>query len=174
MNNARDELIEKIRKLSSRADLCSGPEKDAAVSMVIKLMNKYNISDADLSEKETCLEWFKYKNDTENRILQQIIYMTLGNVSVYQGGRSRKIAVYCTVSERLEIEIAFDFYKKAFIKELETFMTAFYHKNRLFPPPDKIDADADSEKTSLSKRDILKIAQMMEGMDEHILNKMIE
>ena len=119
-------------------------------------------------------EWFRYKDNLQRRLLNQIIYMILGNVDKYQraGGRHKLVGVYCTAAQRIEIEMNFEFFRNAMEKELETFYTAFCNKNRLFPPEEMA-----REKTSedeISNLEALKIGMMMEGMERHTIKKMIE
>ncbi len=173
MKNTQAALIEKIRKLAVRADRCFGPEKEAAAIMLEKMMNKYGITEADLEEEATCLEWFKYKDELQKRLLNQVLYMVLGARETYRrkDGRGKQIAVYCTAAERIEIEITYDFFKRAMLEEIETFFGAFCIKNNIYPSPDK--PRADTEEPELTDEEILKLTYMLRGMERHTLRQMI-
>ena len=165
-------LIEKIRTLIIRADRCSGPEKEAAENMIEHLMTTYGITSADIDDSTTNLEIFKYKDELHKKLLLQVIYMVMGDVGIYsRRGNSKQIAVNCTATERIEIEIALEFYKQAMQKELDIFFKAFCHKNSLFPPED---TNKNTEESELSKEDMAKLIFMSTGMDKHILNKMLQ
>ena len=176
MNNARAALIVKIKKLAILADQGYGEEKDAAANRLDCLMKKYGITEADLEEEKTTLEWFKYKDDLQKQLLAQVFYMVLGDRTTYKrkDGRGKARAVYCTAAERLEIEIAFDFFKAAMLEELDRFIHAFCIKNHLYPPPEKQGAEIDEQdEKELSQSELLKLSFMVEGMERHRLQKMI-
>ena len=173
MNNTREALIKKIKKLAILADQGFGGEKDAAALLLDRLMNEHGITDTDLEEETTALEWFRYKDDLQKQLLCQVLYMVLGNGKTYKrkDGRGKMMAVYCTAAERIEIEIAFDFFKRALLEELDRFFEAFAIKNHLFPPPDK--RTEEPEERELDENDLLKLSFMMKGMERHSLRKMI-
>jgi len=175
MNNTRAALTERIKKLAVLADQGYGGEKEAASFMLDRLMNKYGITDADLEEETTALEWFRYKDDLQKRLLNQVLYMVLGDRDTYKrkDGRGKLIAVYCTAAERLEVEIAYDFFKRAMLEELERFLEAFIIKNHLYPPPDKQRVNTGEEEQEISEQDMLKLTYMLRGMERHTLRKMI-
>jgi hypothetical protein len=173
MNNTRAALIKKIKKLAALASQGLEGEKEAAAMLLDRLMIEYGITDADLEEETTALEWFKYKDDLQKQLLCQVLYMVMGDGKTYKrkDGRGKMMAVYCTAAERIEIEIAFDFFNRAMMEELERFFEAFAIKNHLFPPPDKRKTEPEEKK--LNESDLLKLSCMLKGMERHSLRKMI-
>ena len=137
-------------------------------------MEKYKITEDEISEDSVEFEWFRYKDNIQKKLLNQVIYMILGNVDTYKrtGGRHKLVGAYCTAAQKFEIEMNFEFFRNAMEKELETFYTAFCHKNRLFPTEEiAMEKTAEDESSNL---DALKIGMMMEGMERHTIKKMIE
>ncbi len=167
----KEKLLKKIKTLSERGVGC---EKESAEKLLLQLMEKYKITEDEISEDSVEFEWFRYKDNIQKRLLNQVIYMILGNVDTYKrtGGRHKLVGAYCTAAQKFEIEMNFEFFRNAMEKELETFYTAFCHKNRLFPT-EEIAMEKTSE-DEISNLDALKIGMMMEGMERHTIKKMIE
>lgn len=167
----KEKLLKKIKTLSERG---VGGEKESAEKLLLQLMEKYKITEDEISEDSVDFEWFRYKDNIQKRLLNQVIYMILGNVDTYKrtGGRHKLVGAYCTAAQKFEIEMNFEFFRNAMEKELETFYTAFCHKNRLFPT-EEIAMEKTSE-DEISNLDALKIGMMMEGMERHTIKKMIE
>lgn len=167
----KEKLLKKIKTLSERG---VGGEKESAEKLLSQLMEKYKITEDEISEDLVEFEWFRYKDNIQKRLLNQVIYMILGNVDTYKrkGGRHKLVGAYCTAAQKFEIEMNFEFFRNAMEKELETFYTAFCHKNRLFPS-EEIAREKTSE-DEISNIESLKIGMMMEGMERHTIKKMIE
>lgn len=171
MSEARTALINKAKKLFTLANQGADGEKEAAALILNRLMDKYGISDSDLEEETISLEWFRYKDKLNRRLLIQVIYMVLGPKEIYRrkDGRGKLVSAYCTLAERLEIEITFDFFSRAMDKELERFLQAFIIKNHLYPTSDK----DNSEDQEISEEEWQKLCYMIRGMEYHKIAKMI-
>jgi hypothetical protein len=172
-----DRLLDKMRSVKTLAERGSSGEREAAQEILVRLMKKYSISEADLLEEQTETFWFRYKDDLELKLLHQIFYMVMGDCPIYtrQGrntNRKHKVfGVDCTAAQRLEIEIALEFYKRAMKEDLNTFYLAFIQKNNLFPP---LELTSDkTEDQSLTDEELLKMQAMMAGMARRTLRKMI-
>ncbi len=166
-------LLKKVRALAERG---VGGEKDAAAKTLEKLMKKYGISDEELAEETAERVEFKVKDWIENKLIQQVIYMVLGDVPIYEYKDKRKkniVFTDCTPAERLEIETAFHFYNNYLKEDFELFYTAFLHTNHIFPPESKVKSDGKPPRER-SKQEIFKMAQFMQGMEAHTIHKMIE
>lgn len=170
-NENKAQLLQKIKALAEQG---VGGEKESAQKILDQLMKKYGISEEDLLEEKVALEWFRYKDYLEKRLLDQIIYMVMGDVDTYKksGGRHKLVGVYCTVYKKIEIEANYEFFKNAFINEFKIFYVAFCNKNRLFPPEEIVNKT--SSKDKLSKVEAFKIQAMMNGMDRYIMLKQID
>lgn len=134
------ELLKKIKALAERG---VDGERESAQTLLARLMEQYGISETEIEEERRETAWFPYSQETERRLLNQIIYMVTGAggfgcVGEYSGRKRKKMGTECTAAERLEIEANYAFFKEAMKKELEIFYSAFANKNNLFPPADKV------------------------------------
>jgi hypothetical protein len=173
----KDRLTERLRAVRVLAERGSPGEREAAQTILSSLMKKYAITEADIQEERTEIAWFRYKEELEEKLLNQIIYMVMGDCGTYSrkgrdSNRKHKVSgVECTAAQRLEIEIAFDFYKRAMKEEQNTFYRAFVQKNELFPPPELVrNKPGESD---LSNEEVMKMFSMMNGMERRTLRKMI-
>lgn len=157
------------------ADKGTGGEKEAAKVLLERLMQKHGITEADLEEETTRLEWFQYKDELQMRLLHQVIYAVLGDRELYKWAKSRKkqVGVYCTIAEKIEIEVTFEFYCQAMQEELDLFLKAFCLKNNLFPSFD-VKPETDTHETEISDKELNQIFYMMKGMKQRTFRKMIE
>lgn len=169
------ELLKKIKALADRG---VDGERESAQTLLARLMEQYGISETDLEEERRETAWFRYSQETERRLLNQIIYMVKGRsgfgcVGSYSGRKRKETGVNCTAAERLEIEANYKFFKVAMEAELEIFYTAFSSKNHLFPSEDKVKPKSVKDLTPEEREKVLKAGLMMEGMERHTLRKAI-
>lgn len=133
----REEAAEKLKKLKTLAERGVGGEKVTAEKMYKKLLEKYQIEEAEVLEDRVTCHWFSYKTELEEELLTQIFYKVTGSASYYRytGNKSRrkKRGCDCTELEAVEIKMLFDFYREELKKELEAFMIGFKNGNHLFP-----------------------------------------
>ena len=69
------ELLKKIKALADRG---VDGERESAQTLLTRLMEQYGISETDLEEERRETAWFRYSQETERRLLNQIIYMVTG------------------------------------------------------------------------------------------------
>lgn len=173
----KEELLKKIKALAERG---VGGEKETAQVLLDRLMKKYGVTELDLETERVETAWFRYHDEFERRILNQIIYMVTGKVSFGCVGAHterprKKRGVDCTAAERLEIEANYNFFLAAAKEELEIFLSAFAATNKLYPSPDKNTLpESDDELTPEEKARYLKAGLMAAGMERRTLRKMIE
>ena len=163
------ELLLKIKALAERG---IGGERQEAKKRLEVLMLKFGITDEMLGAETVECCWFKYREKLDKRLLNQVIYMVLGNGDTYKRGRYKEVGVYCTAAQRLEIQLAFEFYDRAMWEEMRLFYKAFLSNNDIFPPDNKQRAPLPSDELSHEER--FRIAMMMEGVERHSMKKMIE
>lgn len=164
----REELLEKLKGVKELAVRGVDGEKKNAQAILEKLMVKYNISEKEFETEEVDMHWFRFKTELERRLVSQVIYMILGNVAEYKKSRHKLVGVYCTNAKNIEIEITYDFYKNALNEELKRFYSAFINVNHIFHESSKASSKA------IDPVESFKLQQMMDGMDRHVMNNMIE
>ena len=126
----KEELLKKIKALADRG---VDGERENAQAILYRLMEQYGISEAEIEEDRRETAWFSYSQETERRLLNQIIYMVTGKsafgcVGTYTNRKRKKMGADCTAAERMEIEANYEFFKAAMEKELEIFYAAFANK----------------------------------------------
>ena len=175
MTDKQRELMKKLQALAERG---VGGEKETAERKLKQLIEKYGIEEAELSEDKLMDFEFKYKGEWERKLLRQIFYRMFGadfrnKTYVYRYGQgSRSIyGINCTQAEGLQLQIEFDFYKGLYEEELELFRDAFIQKHRIFDPNGGSD---EKEYTKEEIQRILRMQQMMSGMQDKSLNPLLE
>lgn len=69
------ELLKKIKALAERG---VDGERESAQTLLARLMEQYGISETEIEEERRETAWFPYSQETERRLLNQIIYMVTG------------------------------------------------------------------------------------------------
>lgn len=164
----REELLEKLKGVKELAVRGIDGEKKNAQAILEKLMAKYNISEKEFEAEEVEIHWFRFKTEIERKLISQVIFMILGSVDEYKKSRHKLVGVYCTTAKNIEIELTYEFYRNALNEELKRFYSAFINVNYIFHESSK------SSSKQMDPAESFKLQQMMDGMDRHVMNKMIE
>lgn len=170
MKRDKQELMRKVKALAEQG---FGGEQENAKKLLKKLIAQYGPIETD--EEERTRHDFRYHDELERRLLNQVIYAVTGNQEIYTLAKKRKLkmlGVYCTKREAIDIETQFVFYSAHMKKELEIFIHAFVQTNDIFPPGKEalpVD-DMDVDKIKEAKR----MFSMMQGMVAARPRKMIE
>jgi len=133
----KEQAADKLKKLKALAERGVGGERESALKLYHKLLEKYQIDEGEILEERVTLHWFGYKTELEEDLLKQIFYKVTGSTSYhhYTGNYSRrkKRGCNCTEIEAVEIKMLFDFYRQELKRELEAFLIAFKQGNNLYP-----------------------------------------
>ena len=167
MEKDYESIVEQVRKVKALADNGIDGEKENAKILLDKLLKKYNIDLNEFIEEKRKAYKFKYSNEHERRILVQCIAKFAPNIKTFKRLCNNKgsiikniIELDLTNLEYLDSSGSAKFYTKLLKDEMETFMTAFIHKHKLFGASNEDDA---SEST-LSTEEIETIVNMMKAM----------
>lgn len=171
-NNMDTKYIDLAKKLKALAERGEGGEMENAKTMLESIMRKYNITIDDITSEEKAIVWFKV-NVRLKKLFNQVAYSIMGKG---YGSWNRKlkrslVGIECTRLQEAEIRNKFDFYSRAYKEELDAFLLAFVHANKLFPDdPDVINK---RKLTPKEKARLLKALQMSESMSaKHYLNQL--
>lgn len=172
-----EKIIELLKKLKSLAEKGVGGEKDNAEQMLVNLMKKHGVTMDMLEDEVRHSREFRI-NEFQKKIFFQVAGSVLGGQASYWHDKKSKAKVKSyvfklTELEFLEIKIKFEFYWKAYEEELDVFTSAFIHKNRIYSKKDKDDDQPQKELTLEEKQKILRMRQMMDGMESRSFNKQI-
>ena len=163
------ELLKKVYRLAERGE--SG-ERDAARRMLDKLMKKYHIDEADLSDDAVRDFEFTYHSEYEKTILSQVFYKIAPKRvhGHYRRGKGSRTTLWitCTEAEGLQIGIEYDFYREIWKDEVGMFLRAFIHKHEIYDmSPGHATSDIDAE----TRR---RLAKMINSLQDHELHPMLE
>lgn len=167
----REALLRKLKALSERGE---GGEAINASAKLQQLMRKYGISEDDLDDAAKEYRDFKYSGHYENKLLQQIVYMVMGNVNFYRktGGNGKTVpnvtVVYCTNAEQIEIQAAFEFYKYHLNIGMEKYYSVFIQKENLFPEESKADPSVPNINVDEESR------RLYQAINKHDLHPQLE
>jgi hypothetical protein len=170
-------------KLKELAEKGVGGEKTNAQEKLRLIMQKYNISETDITGGVRCRFDIHIPKDMPFRFFSQILSSVVGKVSQYGCNVYEKKYVqkrgHVTFSiENIEPHYFAEFdaklnvYWRHFKEESELFYSAFVQKNALYQKPSENENDTKHEEISHEERVRLwKLANMMEGMEKLKVNK---
>lgn len=166
-----DKAKERYLKLKALAERGVGGERDTAKKKIDSLLLKYGVTIEELEEETLGDYIFSYKGEIEKKLLAQCIYKALGkDFSIYKVNNTRnKLGVQCTKAQKIEIELDFDFYKKALYNELDVFIQAFVTKNSIFPS----DGSACNENYTRNEKDE-RALMMSRGIEKYTRVDLLE
>lgn len=174
-----EKIIELLKKLKALAEGGVGGEKNNAEKMLTSMMKKHGITMDMLQDNIRRRKIFKITK-IQRKVFMQVASSVLGKrTSFWHNPKSKAVnkeyEIEVTEIEFLEIKAKFDFYWKAYEEELSIFTSAFIHKNKLFPKPSDEDEDEEEERelSREEKQRILKISQMMQGMESRSFLKQL-
>lgn len=167
-----EKKLELMKKLQALAERGVGGEKAGAQQKLQELMDKYNITEADLSEDKLENYDFRYKTEWEAWLLCQLFFKIAPDRRkyTYRYGRGSKstYGITCTKAEELQLRVEYDFYRALWKEEQEFFFRAFIQKHRIFG------IRKDGGGTTLSDEDWMRMQAMMSGMQNKQMQMMLE
>lgn len=173
MADDKKELLRKIKALAERG---VGGEKENAEVLLKQLMDKYGITESDISDDVIKQHEVKISEvPFIKRLLEQIVYATVGNINSKKGmfeytfSPRGRVCVCCTDAEFLEITAKYEFYGHHWKQDLETFYGAFIQSNVIFPPNELIKDREPSEMTDEDRKRL----RLARNLDKHEYNKRI-
>ena len=172
MESKKIELIKKVKALADRG---VGGEKEDAAKLLEKLMKKYGIEEADISEDIEEIQSFSYHGEFEHRLLLQIFYKHFPDIAdsgrvrtlPYGKGSRSTFLISCTKAQGIEIAIEFDFYRELWKEEVNFFYQAFITKHDIYPQ------EAYEHPSELSLKDSYRMQMMMKGLSDKTLRPRI-
>lgn len=142
-------------------------------------MQKYHIDEADLSDNKLEEFEFKYHNEFERKLLDQIMYKVIGsdflkNQFGYSWGKgSRSISgIRCTKAEGIQIGIEYEFYTELWKEEQEFFFGCFIQKHSIFQM-DK-DKRVKTAEDKITDEERLRMAHAMIAMQDKTIQQRLD
>lgn len=127
-------IQDKLKKIKELAERGVGGERETAKKLYENLLKKYELSDDDI-EDSLQVRWFRFKDDIDKKLLIHIFYKVTGDSSYWtkKDKRMNLVGCECTEFESDEIVFYYQFYREHLNNEIDIFMSAFMHKNRIYP-----------------------------------------
>lgn len=169
MSDSKQELL---RKLKALADGGVGGEKENAQRILRRLLDKYDISEAELDDEALTEYTFRACGARERTLLIQVCFkVTNGARQVYsykRGAGSRsEICCRCTKAEGIQIGFEFDFFRELWRDEEDMFFRSFIQKHRIFD-------DKPGEGKELEPDELARMMGMMRAMQDRTPQLLIE
>lgn len=174
-----DKLKARIEKLQALAERGVGGEKITAQKKLGELLEKNGIASLEeLQEDKEEYFLFSYNGKAKEKLLRQCMYKVIGferwrDCPIYRSkGTRQKIGIYCTLAEKIEIELEYEFYSNIFDSEIMDFMAAFISAQNIYPS-DAPDANLKDYTPEELKR-IKKQIAYSQGIEKRTRSAMIE
>lgn len=172
----RDEILRKLKRLMALAERGGTQEEaNAANIKLAELMIKHDITDEELSDTTQNVYEFKHANNRERSLLMQVAYKVFGEwegeyYNFMRNGRKRKnvIGFNCTMAQKVEIDLLFDFYNELYKDAEKMLFSAFVNKHAL------VGTSTECNEPSLSPEELQKMLTMMQSLDAATPYKRIE
>lgn len=173
-----DKLKNRIDKIRALAERGVGGEKATAQAKLDKLLSDNGLTLDDLTDEDTHYYLFSYTDRFTRKLLCQVIYKILGADSgskFYRTqGKRMKIGVYCSASQKIEIDLEYEFYRDLFFDEVDDMLSAFIQKQDLFPSDGSAQTVDINSLTPEEKARILKQQAYQQNMTKQTRKMMIE
>jgi hypothetical protein len=170
----KKELLQKVKALADRG---IDGEKTNAEELLKKLMERYGITEEDISEDKIRDHELKIKDiPMIKRLVGQIMYSVVGNIDnnnkiyEYRRDKKKRMCITCTDSNFIEIAARFEFYQEHWAHDIEIMYNAFVQSNLLFPP---LELTKEKELGKMTEDD-LKALNLAERLEKHEYLKRIE
>lgn len=158
-------LIKKLHSLSERG---LQAEADVAQGKINELLDKYNLKLTEVISDARKDFAFSFKSKFERKLFWCIYFHTLEdwNRRIYTMGRKEYVSL--TNAEYIEIDLLFNYYRKAWGKDIAFVFKAFIFKHKLFPKDRSVNKD---KERTMSIEDLLKLKNLMDGLKEPSLQR---
>ncbi len=163
----QDRIKRRLAKVLALSQKGVGGEKTNARAILEKGLAAHGLTLDDIAGSSDPLQvnvrkWYTYRTKADRTILFQCFFAVMkpgdGSVSYRQFKGKKKIAFDVSVLDHLEIDAMHSYYRRLYVKELETLEAAFLSKHRLF------DGTRSSEATEMDLEKQMRIMEMMRGL----------
>lgn len=173
-----EKILSLLKKLDALAKRGVDGERENAAERLKFLMDKYQIT-AEQIEGEVYTDRKIYVTNEQRTFAAQVIASVVGDRDVFaykHEARKKKRALVVSVTdfEFIEIQQRIDFYWEKYQDEMKIFYSAFIQKNKLYRKPSDDEPETEKELTPEERARLFRMRQMMNGMEQHTMQKQIE
>lgn len=156
-----DRIREVLKKLAVLAERGEENERQTALEMLHRLLQKYNITLPDLINRDEKEREFSYSSRDNLTILAQCIWSVNADAHVSFDSGKNKVFVNLKSSDYIEVVEKFIYFYPLYEKEKMKMMLAFICKHGLTTSP----TEGSSCENNMSKDEMAQVVQMMQGMN---------
>ena len=147
-------------------------EKTAARERLDALLEKYDLTEADLLEDELIEVEISYEHEAERLLIILITAKVARKIDGLTNPRMKVAMFNATRIQAIEIQSMYDIYKARLWEDFNIFQTAFFGKNELLLDPELLPDDIEKPEPDMKKA---RAAWRMEqGLDQHSVRKGID
>ena len=167
-----EKIRQRMQKLLALARRGDGGEKENAQRFLDRMLKEHGMTMADLDDEvePTQVFEFKYRGNLEKRLLFQVVFTVLQVGSLKYGQHKTSIIMEMTRAQHLEVQMAFDIYRRELENKVDQLFLAFIHKNQLFGLQKDKDQGGGRQ---LSEKEAADIRAMMNGIDQTTVRRAI-
>lgn len=159
----KEQAIEQCRKIYELVKRGVGGEKISAEYRLKSLMAKHKIEMHEI-EGEQIVEHSLICTEEEETFARQVVASVLGK-GIKKYKYRKRLYFNCPISKVAEISDRWTHYRKLYTEEKEIFYSAFIQKHKLYIKADPNEEDDSKPLTREEKARLLRMFQMMEGME---------
>jgi len=156
-----DRIREVLKKLAVLAERGEENERQTALEMLYKLLQKYNITLPDLVNPDEKEREFNFTSRDNLTILTQCIWSVNADAPVSFDSGKNKVFVKLKSSDYIEVVEKFIYFYPLYEKEKMKLMLAFICKHGLTTSP----TDNSKGENTMSNDEMAQVVQMMQGMN---------
>lgn len=170
----QDKIRTRAMKILALARRGERGEKEAAQSMLARLLEKHGMTMADLDDESESKQWVRlsYRGPFEKKVLVAVACKVLccGSLEVRVRKGAQNFEIELTRAQALEIELQWAIYRRELKKTLANSVTAFVHANSIYS---NAPTDAKKQASPLAPEDVAAILAMAQGMKPVPIHKAI-
>lgn len=165
-------MIDKLQKLYNLAQRGVGGEKDNAEALLQKLLNKYNLTLADITEDSKSIRTVKYYSIQEQSLIAQLLWKLFDIQRIEYIPKEKTIVMELTDVQWIELSEHLKFYIPLFREERKALMQqvlhAFFIKHNIFGE------NAASNSNEISMEDYSKLLDLASSMQDKTYRKTLK
>jgi hypothetical protein len=156
-----DKIKETLKKLAVLAERGEENERQTALGLLQRLLQKYNLNIPDLINSDLKEREFSYSSRDNLTILSQCIWSISPEAQVSFDSGKNKVYVKLKSSDYIEVVEKFLYYYPLYEKEKMKLMLAFICKHGLTTTTNSC-----GNNENMSEQEVRQVVVMMQGMDK--------
>ena len=176
----KSKILDLAKKLNELAKRGEGGERQNAAEKLQALCEKYGFSLEEIEEEQKQSFIFYLSKSIKDRFINQVMASVSNDCQWFEyvksdkRGQKRLRIENVTKQEFLEIISKIEFFWNDYNEQMEVFYKAYVQKNKLYRKPKETEEKEEKELTLEEKQELLKMFNMMEGIERKTNLKRLE